>query len=95
MDVYRCLAERRTSQWVAICVDLNITVQGRSYREARTSLERAVAHYLERAAKLPEGEPRRQAPWTLRAKYGLRTLATRFRRASGPRESSWTHQAVA
>jgi predicted RNase H-like HicB family nuclease len=78
MNGFRCLAEGRDGAWSALCVDLDIAADGRSFAEARANLERAIGLYLERVAELPEVERRqflnRKAPWHRRAKFALLSL---------------------
>lgn len=70
---FRCIAEGRDGAWWAICIDLDISVQGSSLAEVRESLRTAISMYLERVAELPEGERQsllhRRAPWHVRAKF--------------------------
>lgn len=55
----QCYAEGRDGDWEAICLDLDIAVQGRSFEEVFASLQEAIALYLESVADLPEDERRR------------------------------------
>lgn len=68
-----CMAEGRGADWFAVCVDLDIAVQGRSFAEVREGLEQAVAMYLDRVRELPATEQRRllrrRSPWHLRARF--------------------------
>lgn len=54
-----CYAEGRNGDWEAICLDLDIAVQGRSFEEVFASLQDAIALYIESVADLPESERRR------------------------------------
>jgi len=49
MRSFLCFARGHGSEWEAICVDLDIAVQGRSFNEVRQGLEEAVASYVESA----------------------------------------------
>jgi hypothetical protein len=44
-----CFARGHGLDWEAICIDLDIAVQGRSFNEVRQLLEEAVASYVEAA----------------------------------------------
>ena len=48
-----CYAEGRDGDWEAICLDLDIAVQGRSFEEVFGSLQEAIALYIETVAELP------------------------------------------
>lgn len=68
-----CFAHGQGDRWEAICVDLDISVQGRSYEEVYEGLNEAIRTYIEDAM----GESpavsrqllRRKAPWHVRAGY--------------------------
>jgi predicted RNase H-like HicB family nuclease len=68
-----CYAEGRDGEWEAICLDLDIAVQGRSFEEVVTSLREAVSLYLETLADLEPKQRqsllRRTAPLTVRLKF--------------------------
>ena len=85
----RCMAEGRDGRWWAICLDLDIAVQGDSFPEVRDSLHQAIDMYLERVSELPAHEQarllRRRAPWYLRAKFHLHALLEKVRRQDGGR----------
>lgn len=71
--VLRCFAEGRDGEWEAICLDLDIAVQGRSFDEVFHSLDDAIRLYLESVQTLPEHERKhlleRPAPFSLRLKF--------------------------
>lgn len=54
--VLYCYATGREGAWVAICLDLDIAVQGSSFEEASTLLQEAIALYLQTVSELPEAE---------------------------------------
>jgi len=54
-----CYAQGQDGDWEAICLDLDIAVQGRSFEEVFASLREAIALYLEAVADLPENERER------------------------------------
>ena len=68
-----CYAEGRDGDWEAICLDLDIAVQGRSFEQVCASLREAVTLYLETVADLEPGEQRsllrRSAPLFVRLKF--------------------------
>jgi predicted RNase H-like HicB family nuclease len=68
-----CYAEGRNGEWEAICLDLDIAVQGRSFEEVFASLQEAIALYLETVADLRPEERRgllhRKAPLSVRLKF--------------------------
>jgi hypothetical protein len=51
-----CYASGRDGDWEAICLDLDIAVQGSSFDDVRRSLHEAVSLYLESVATLPEDQ---------------------------------------
>ena len=74
-----CFAEGSGQSYEAICVDLDIAVQGRSMKEAVTLLNKAVATYIEDALKEDAATSQRllsrRAPWHVRVGYKLRFMA--------------------
>ena len=72
----RCYAYGAGKDWQAICVDLDIAVDGGSLREARDSLVSCIELYLERVAELPEEEQKqflaRKSPWHVRLKLAYK-----------------------
>lgn len=73
-----CFAFGRDSAYEAICVDLDIAVQGASFREVFDSLNVAIATYIEDALKEDPATARqllsRRAPWYVRAGYKARFI---------------------
>lgn len=53
-----CYASGRDGDWEAICLDLDIAVQGESFEIVQRSLQEAVALYLEAVADLPADQRR-------------------------------------
>jgi hypothetical protein len=82
-----CYAEGRENQWEAICLDLDIAVQGGSLAGVIEDLSGAVKLYLEHVATLPEAErgrfERRVAPISLRLRFLWHALRSVLRR-DGP-----------
>jgi predicted RNase H-like HicB family nuclease len=68
-----CYAEGREGDWEAICLDLDIAVQGSSFEEVFTSLQEAISLYLESVTDLPPEERRdllrRPAPLPVRLRF--------------------------
>lgn len=85
----RCMAEGRADSWLAVCVDLDIAVQGKSFSEVRESLAKAVDMYLDRVAELPSDEQQqlidRRSPWYVRAKFELYRVLRMIKRDGGHR----------
>lgn len=85
----RCYAHGREDRWEAICIDLDIAVQGSSLNEVRQLLDVAVSSYVEDACKEDDATARRllarRSPFRTRAKLGLSMLAYSLanRRAQG------------
>jgi hypothetical protein len=79
-----CYAEGRDGDWEAICLDLDIAVQGRSFDEVFHSLSKAVALHLETVASLPVEEQKhllhRPAPLSVRLGFLARSIRALFRR---------------
>jgi hypothetical protein len=51
-----CIALGQDGAWEAICLDLDLAVQGRSFEEVAALLNEAIAMHLERAMTLPPEE---------------------------------------
>ena len=68
--VLRCFVRGRGDRWEAMCIDLDIAVEGDSRREVVGRLEDAIAGYVESAcAEGGEQAKRllsRRAPWRVR-----------------------------
>ena len=62
--------------WQALCLDLDIAAQGKTFEEAEDSLREAIWLYLEHAMTQPPAERKemlsRKAPLHVRIKWGLR-----------------------
>jgi predicted RNase H-like HicB family nuclease len=86
----RCYAEGRDGDWEAICLDLDIAVQGSSFQEVFTSLQNAISLYLESVVDLPSDERRvllnRPAPFPVRVKFLTHALRTVFTNSDGDRQ---------
>lgn len=73
-----CYAEGQDGDWEAICLDLDIAVQGRSFEEVFGSLREAIRLYLNSVSNLPPEERRsllyRPAPLLVRLKFLAQAL---------------------
>ncbi len=81
--VLRCHAEGRNGEWEAICLDLDIAVQEKSFEAVFHALNEAIALHVEAVSALPETKRAhlldRAAPLSLRLRflgYALRSLFT-------------------
>jgi predicted RNase H-like HicB family nuclease len=83
----RCYAEGRDGDWEAICLDLDIAVQGGSFEEVFSSLRESISLYLESVTDLPPEEKRdllhRPAPFSLRFKFLAHALRGLFADSDG------------
>jgi hypothetical protein len=76
-----CVARVQSGNWEALCLDLDLAVQGRSFDEVRNLLEEAVSTYIEDATA--EAEPARLELLSRRVPFHVRlTWAFRFFRAA-------------
>lgn len=75
---YLCYARSDGSGWEALCVDLDIGVQGESLNEVVDALNEAVVSYVEDAKKEDVATARRlltrRAPWHVRLGHFLRAV---------------------
>lgn len=55
----RCYAEGRDDRWEALCLDLDIAVQGSSFEDVDKALREAVCDYVEYVSTLPEEDQKR------------------------------------
>jgi predicted RNase H-like HicB family nuclease len=85
-----CYAEGRDDDWEAICLDLDIAVQGRSFEEVFASLQEAISLYLETVSDLqPDERPsllHRRAPFALRLKFLVHAFRVLFAASDGDRQ---------
>lgn len=81
-----CYAQGRPGKWEAICVDLDIAVQGESVAEVQAALHAAISSYIEDAMKEPPEVARkllsRRAPFWVRMRYAFDMARYGFRRHS-------------
>jgi predicted RNase H-like HicB family nuclease len=93
--VLYCYASGREGAWEAICLDLDIAVQGRSFEEVSRLLEEAIGLYLETVNDLPEAERAvflsRRVPFWTRLGLAMRAFWSMLRaRADGELEHRFT-----
>ncbi len=76
--ILRCYAEGRPGHWSAICLDLDIAVDGPTLASVTESLEKAVSEYCAYVMTLPEADQRRllrrKAPLSLRIRFLWHTI---------------------
>jgi len=90
---YLCYVRGQADSWEAICVDLDIAVQGRSEDEVRELMLEAVRSYVEdaktEAPDVAEQLLSRRAPWHVRGRLALEAAFHQVRtRLHGPRTVS-------
>ena len=76
-----CVARGKGERWEALCLDLDLAVQGRSFDEVRQLLGEAISTYIEDASA--EAEPARTQLLARRVPFHVRFLwASRFFRTA-------------
>jgi len=69
----RCYARREGDQWVALCIDLGLAVQGESCEEVKTKLEVQINDYVHEALTVDRDHAadllNRPAPFRYRLEY--------------------------
>ena len=80
---FKCYVWGSGSDWVAICTDLDIAVQGNSFNITKKLLNEAIDGFLHEVMKLPENERKiflkRRAPLFVRIKLHLKFHLFRIR----------------
>ena len=73
-----CHAKGHSGDWEAICLDLDIAVQGESFEDVFGSLSESISLYLDTVEELPESDRarllHRRAPLSIRLKFFLYAL---------------------
>lgn len=86
----RCYAHGRTGDWQAICLDLDIAVQGTSLEEVQRTLNRAIETYIEDAMnEAPADRDRllnRQAPFFVRLSHAVGFFVSMLKRPANEDE---------
>jgi len=71
----RCYARREANQWIAVCIDLGLAVQGDTCADVKARLEAQVNDYVREALTVDRAQAadllRRKAPLRQRAEYYL------------------------
>ena len=93
--ILRCTAEGRGDKWEAICLDLDLAVQGRSFEEVYKGLNEMIFSYLETVSTYPPADRarllNRRAPFALRLKHTVMyLLAYLFGRDSNTERHDFT-----
>ena len=87
-----CMATPRAGDgdWEAICLELDVAVQGRSFEEVFDGLRQAISLYLETVADLPPEERpsllHRPVPFLVRLKLLAQAARERFSGNGGNRQ---------
>lgn len=89
---FLCVARRASDWWEALCLDLDLAVQGRSFDEVQALLQEAVNTYIEDASA--EAEPARSrllarhVPLHVRLMWGWRFFKTALYGRTSVRDSA-------
>ena len=87
--ILHCYAFGSDGQWEAICIDLDLAVQGRSFEEASRLLGEAITFHLEGVMELPERDRTRllsrRVPWHVRLQYAVEAFRFFMRNRDGGR----------
>jgi hypothetical protein len=93
---YFCIAEGCDDQgWQAICLNLDIAVEGATLADAKMRLDAAVGDYIEQVLKLPAADRRRllnrSIPFALKLEYAFRLFwhSLRSKRRDGGQQASF------
>lgn len=91
--VLNCVARGRDQEWEALCLDLDVAVQGRSFDEVCDLLTQAIVNYVEEALDQPpevrDALLSRRAPLSTRLWWKWR-LALAARKGRGHTDESAT-----
>lgn len=92
--VLKCYAEGHDKDWEAICLDLDIAVQGESFEDVFSALNESIKLHIETALSLPKSDQarllERPAPLMVRLKFLRYALRLMFR--SGDKDDGFHHQ---
>ena len=74
---YFCVAEGCDAQgWQALCLNLDIAVEGRTLADVKARLHEAVRSYVHQVSQMPEADQdrllNRSVPFRLKLEYGFR-----------------------
>ena len=77
-----CHAKGHIGEWEAICLDLDIAVQGESFEDVFGSLNKSITLYLDTVEELPEADKarllHRRAPLSIRLRFFFYALWSLF-----------------
>ena len=93
--ILHCDAFGFEGEWEAVCIDLDLAVQGQSFEEVSRLLYEAIVFHLERVMELPETDKKRllnrRVPWHIRLGYAIEAFLFFMRsRDGGPFEHRYT-----
>ncbi len=93
--IFYCYASGREGSWEAICLDLDIAVQGRTFEEVSALLQEAIALYLQTVSELPDDERAaflsRPVPFLTRLGFAIEAFWSTLRaRADGELKHQFT-----
>ena len=83
----RCIAHGQDGHWEALCLDLDIAVQGDSFDDVYASLNEAISLYFESVSALPDADRRRllerPAPLRVRLEFLWQVVRAQFAGRTG------------
>ena len=83
----RCIAHGHDGDWEALCLDLDIAVQGDSFDDVYASLNEAISLYFESVSALPDADRRRllerPAPLRVRLEFVWQVIRAQFAGRAG------------
>lgn len=89
-----CVAEGSEGEWEAICLDLDLAVQGKSFDEVYQKLNDQVYLYLDGVMALPKADRQRllsrRAPLSVRLPFIWRILGSVIGRKNGRAHHEYT-----
>jgi predicted RNase H-like HicB family nuclease len=93
--VLHCHAFGQDDEWQAICLDLDLAVQGRSFEEVFRLLGETISFHIEGIMELPEADRQRllnrRVPWIVRLKFAVAAFLLGLRsQSNGPFEHRYT-----
>lgn len=82
--ILRCYAEGIGHRWEAVCLDFDLSVQGKSFEDVRRQLRESVIAYIDYVKELPADEQgqflSRKAPLGLRLKFAWHAFVDAIKR---------------
>lgn len=87
--ILHCYASGSDGEWEAVCIDLDLAVQGHSFEEVSNLLSEAIALHLEGVMDLPKTDQarllNRRVPWHVRLRYAAEAFFFFMRSRDGGR----------